>query len=314
MIKYLKTKKNFLNKLKKNGEKEYHKKNIIKKNKTKKNKRKKNKKMIGRGKPSNLNSSPFSFPRPPPSSPIPPPSPIPTPSPIPPLFPTPSLPIYQPPTSTPEPIEQSDIMYQDDLVCILKPDVKKGILVWSHYTQPPEMDSLCNLGLKTGQQLQSEGVEFGRTTIHPYIFFRAPYYSRDINYTSVETEITSSYGQVQLNSKVFIRVDPNRTFVFSSELRAKNPRDINKSKKLMLYYLEIIARNAEIYKTLSPIYATKKTPAYNLYSSVLTPIPNDGISPPIIPYPFDEAPIERNSEILVSIPHLTPDFFVLCTS
>ena len=29
--------------------------------------------------------------------------------------------------------------------------------------------------------------------------------------------------------------------------------------------------------------------------------------------PFDDEPIERSSEILVSIPHLTSDYFVLCT-
>ena len=31
-------------------------------------------------------------------------------------------------------IKKNDIMYQDNLVCILKPDVKKGIIVWTHYT------------------------------------------------------------------------------------------------------------------------------------------------------------------------------------
>src|SRR6056300_761293 len=112
-----------------------------------------------------------------------------------------------------EPIEQSDIMYQDELVCILKPNIKKGIIVWTHYTQPEEMDSLCNLGLKTGKQLQNEGIYFGRTEIHPYIFFRAPYYSRDIDYTSVETEIISSYGEGQIGTgpRAFIRVDPDKT-------------------------------------------------------------------------------------------------------
>jgi hypothetical protein len=50
-----------------------------------------------------------------------------------------------------EPIEQSDIMYQDDLVCILKPSVKKGIIIWYMFTQPKGMDSLCRLGLKTGK-------------------------------------------------------------------------------------------------------------------------------------------------------------------
>lgn len=28
-----------------------------------------------------------------------------------------------------KPIEKSDIMYHDDLVCILKPNIKKGIIV-----------------------------------------------------------------------------------------------------------------------------------------------------------------------------------------
>ena len=49
-----------------------------------------------------------------------------------------------------EPIEEDDIMYKDDLVCIIKPQVKKGIIVFSRFTQPPEMDSLCTDGLKTG--------------------------------------------------------------------------------------------------------------------------------------------------------------------
>ena len=58
-------------------------------------------------------------------------------------------------------IECNDIMYQDELVCILKPHVKKGIIVWTNYTQPPDMDSLCKLGLKTGKQLNLEGINYG---------------------------------------------------------------------------------------------------------------------------------------------------------
>jgi hypothetical protein len=237
-----------------------------------------------------------------------------------------------------EPIEQSDIMYQDELVCILNPDVKKGIIVWTHYTQPLEMDSLCGLGLKTGKQLQIEGVEFGRSKIHPYIFFRAPYYSRVIDYTSVETEIISSYGQGQIGRepRVFIRVDPDRTFVFSSEIRAKTPgvyfhisdghlvtsrelsfthskfimlpsderyeelynryynSELNRSKKTLSEYLVIIKENE-----LSP-----QLKNYNLYTSRKA----FGSE-----YPNDREEIERNSEMIVSIPHLTPNYFVLCT-
>jgi hypothetical protein len=207
-------------------------------------------------------------------------------------------------------------MYKNNLVCILRPDVKKGIIVWTNFTQPPGMGSLCESGLKTGQQLQKEGIDFGRSKIHPYIFFRAPYYSRDIDYTSVETEINSSYGegQIGINSRVFIRVDPDKTFVFSSEIRNefkysvwydKAETVIKKSKKTLSNYLEIINNNRKITENVTP----DKKIWYNLFTSkaVLFPIaanPNEQ---------YDHEPIEINSEILVSIPHLTKDYFVLCT-
>ena len=196
------------------------------------------------------------------------------------------------------------------------------------------------MGLKTGKQLQQEGINFGRSKIHPYIFFRAPYYSRDIDYTSVETEIISSYGEKQIGIEqiVFIRVDPDKTFVFSSEIRVKIPAvyfhisdghlitkqelssthskflmpptderyrelynkyynsEINKSKKTLSDYLIIIKENE-----LRP-----EVKIYNLYSSKKI-LSGSSI------YPYDHELIEKNSEILVSIPHLTPDYFVLCT-
>jgi hypothetical protein len=200
-----------------------------------------------------------------------------------------------------EPIKEDDILYKDDLVYILKPEVQKGIIVFSEFTQPPEIDSLCTEGLKTGQQLQKEGIKFGRGEFHPYIFFRAPYYSRPIDYSSIDTEIDSSYGFTNKNSKVFIRVDPDRTFVFSSEIRAQRPNSISelyKSKKTLADYLRIIKYNESI-----KIDFEKE--AYNLYSSRKT-------SSSRHEYPLDTVPIERNSEILVSIPHLSPNFFVIC--
>jgi len=180
-------------------------------------------------------------------------------------------------------IEESDIMYQDDLVCILRPEVKKGIIIYTHYIQQPGMSSLCTLGLKTGKKLQEEGIDFSRNKIHPYIFFRAPYYSREINYSTPETEIISSFGeeknyfgktQIEMENYVYIRVDPDRTFVFSSEIRAKNPQDIQRSKKTLSNYLSIIANNAIIYsRFIEPSYITKKRAAYNLFTSELIPVP-----------------------------------------
>ena len=203
-------------------------------------------------------------------------------------------------------------MYEDDLVCILRPEIKKGIIIWSNYTQPPNMPSLLTLGLKTGKKLKEEGVDFGRSKIHPYIFFRAPYLSADIDYSTIETEIISSFGQELLErnyeTKVFIRVDPDKTFVFSSEIRVNffNEADtkIFNSKKKLSEYLTIIKTNLEI-ETLESNKNNKIL--YNLLSSKAKIFLNKTKPDKL----FSKAPINRNSEILVSIPHLTPDFFVL---
>jgi hypothetical protein len=205
-----------------------------------------------------------------------------------------------------------DIMYQDDLVCILRPHIKKGIIIWSNYIQPPNMPSLLTLGLKTGKKLKEEGVDFGRSKIHPYIFFRAPYLSADIDYSTIETEIISSFGQGLLErdneTKVFIRVDPDKTFVFSSEIRVNffNEADtkIFDSKKKLSEYLTIIKTNLEI-ETAETNKNNKIL--YNLLSSKAKIFLNKTKPDKL----FSKAPINRNSEILVSIPHLTPDYFVL---
>jgi hypothetical protein len=226
-----------------------------------------------------------------------------------------------------------DIMFQDDLVCILQPNIKKGIIIWSNYTQPPNMPSLLTLGLKTGKKLNEEGIDFGRSKIHPYIFFRAPYLSADIDYSTIETEIISSYGHSRSEaarqpgrrcsriscagqellervneSKVFIRVDPDKTFVFSSEIRVNfyNEADtkIFDSKKKLSEYLRIIKTNLEIETLVSN---KNKKILYNLKNSEARLFPNT-TNPGKL---FSNAPINRNSEILVSIPHLTSDYFVL---
>ena len=207
-------------------------------------------------------------------------------------------------------------MYEDELVCILKPDVKKGIIIWTHYVQPLASDRLCMSGLKTAHQLHLDGVNLDRDNPAPYIFFKAPFKSSNIDYSSVNTEISCSYGktQIEVSQIVYIRVDPNKTYVFSSELRDHNrfPELYRKvdtfiinSKKLLSEYLKIIENNIEIIKKKD----SKHNIYYNLFSSMARLFPLN-LDPPL---PFDSLPIERNSEILVSIPHLTPDFYVLCT-
>lgn len=209
-------------------------------------------------------------------------------------------------------IEESDILYQDDLVCILRPDVKKGILIWTSYDQPKDSDSLCTIGLKTGEQLQKEGINFGKKIFHPYIFFRAPYvYSSKIDYSTLETEIFSSYGDdMKMNSKVFIRVDPDKTYTFSSEIRKYNdPYALQTSKKSLSEYLRIINENTELEK-IQYQFPGKQELWYNLETSKALFLP---VKKRTYSYPYNKYPIYRNSEILVSVPHLTSKYFVFCT-
>ena len=219
-----------------------------------------------------------------------------------------------------KPITQDDIMYQDNLVCILRPDVKKGIIILTNYTKSLNKESLCKLGLKSGKQLQKEGIDFGKIIFHSHIFFRAPYLSGDIDYSTIETEIISSFGEelVGEKNKVFIRVDPDKTYVYSSEIRnifrhtkwigkveCIDSKPLSNSKKTLSIYLTIIKYNLMIKEDIE----TGMKIWYNLFTSyaVLLPI---RASPQ---EPFDNNSINRNSEILVSIPHLTSEYFVLCT-
>lgn len=220
------------------------------------------------------------------------------------------------------PIVPEDILYQDADVCILKPGVKKGVLIFTDYTQPAGMPPLCEAGLKTGAQLHREGVDFGRSMIHNYIFFRAPYFSDPIDYTSIDTEIASSFGNTEsaVPSRVWIRIDPEKSNVYSSEIRARfSPKvrhgspeylsaietQVKNSKKSMTEYLRILGENETVITDIEP----GKKPLYNLFSSKAEPFPMAYTAR----YPFDSHNINKNSEVLVRVPHLTPNYFVKCT-
>ena len=231
-------------------------------------------------------------------------------------------------------IVPEDVLYQDRDVCILKPEVKKGILVFTGYTQPAGAPPLCETGLKTGAQMRSEGIDFGRRIFHPYIFFRAPYLSGPIDYTSVDTEIQSSFGEgrVGMSSLAWIRVDPAKTFVYSSEIRAHySPgmdlfgeftemvpfgterwhlmmeNEVSKSRKSMTAYLRILNENKAAMQTIEP----GQRAVYHLWTSEVR------IQPYVrygeVAYPFNEYDIAHQSEVLVRIPHMTPNYFVRCT-
>jgi hypothetical protein len=200
-------------------------------------------------------------------------------------------------------ISDEDILYSDVDVCILKPDVKKGVIVYSVFDNV----NACVKGLKTGEQLHKEGIHFNRSVHHPYVFFRAPFQSEGIDYSTPEKEIYSSYGIIPFEKTAFIRVDPSRTFVYSSEIRThiyhKEPNYDNivrLSRKTLLDYLEIIKNNKQILKEKEE----HQIPSYNLFTSKVNFYPPN--------FPNNPQPIERYSEILVRLNHLPSEYFVLC--
>ena len=214
---------------------------------------------------------------------------------------------------------QHDIMYQDNDVTILHPKSDRGIIIWTNYVQPDSSPDIYETGLKTGEQLKKEGIEFGRTVYHPYIFFRAPYRKPD---KATPNNVESYYDKGLLNSsknKIFIRVDPNQTYVYSSEIRVYMPPSkyhsiqynnyLKQSRKTLTEYLDIIAENKE------QLQNQDETAVYNLYTSHIQAIHKT--RSPFIEhfdnrrnYPLNTLPINRTSEILVRMPHLTPDYFV----
>ena len=214
-----------------------------------------------------------------------------------------------------EHVTQEDILYQDYDVCILKPDVKKGVLIFSVVYDK----NIFKDGLKTGKQLKKEGIDFGRSMIHNYSFFRAPTFLRpNIGKSEIE-----SFFEPHINScsslKVWIKVDPKQTFVYSSEIRAKfSPqfafgtpeylntleREVTKSRKLMIEYLQILEENS-LHISNANTDSLKK-PFYNLFSSRVQMFPNT-FTPQ---YPWDSENINTNSEVLVRVNNLTPNFFV----
>lgn len=179
--------------------------------------------------------------------------------------------------------------------------------------------------------MSQEGIDYGRSTRHPYIFFRAPHYANEIDYSTPETEILSSYkiSAGAFKSCIWIRVDPDRTLVYSSEIRNISKfrkwgnvnRDliIGRSNKTLTEYLAIIKENEiiknEFVQTKRNNPTLRHELAYDVFTSKAHVFLNNVLGRPAeLEARCDNAPINTNSEILVSIPHLTPDYFVTLES
>jgi hypothetical protein len=189
-------------------------------------------------------------------------------------------------------LDDEKVLYKDDNVCIFKPNSNEGIVIYYPY-DGDKSKYICKNGLIRNDQNEP-------------IYFKAPYeFSQDVNTNTnnVMDEIKKSYGDVPKHG-IFIRVCPERTFVYSSEIRLLPDGDtrINESKKTLKEYLNVIENNAKT-NTLPTGY--KKM--WNLYTSEIVIVPNETNDDDT----FNSIPIERSSEVIVNI-DIPPSYFVQC--
>jgi hypothetical protein len=205
---------------------------------------------------------------------------------------------------------KSDILIETDFACILKPHAKRGVIVWHRYGDAEDISAIRKEGLKSGQHMSQEGIDFGRSVQHPYIFFRAPFLCpKKINYKNYRTEMKSLYGDIT-GDKYYkyikcIRVDPDKTYVFSSEIRAafygkEQIAEINKSKRTLIEYFQMI-KTYEGYKC-----GNGMKPLWNLISGNMDYFPMRYQEQ----YPWNGFPLNKMSEILVDLPYMKNHFFL----
>jgi len=191
-------------------------------------------------------------------------------------------------------------IYKDKNISILHPrDIGKGVLIGAWHDQDN------------------------------YKIFKAPYFSPPVALDNLtdNSKILSLYGEIN-TEMVFIRVDPDNTYVFSSMisrtshyqntyvLSSMSSRTsyenslyrenlINNSRKTITEYLKVIKENAEFEKNVP----NDRQIWYNLYSSKSLDFPilhNFHFMPK---FPFHKCRINMASEIHVDI-SLIPNYFV----
>jgi len=193
-----------------------------------------------------------------------------------------------------------DVIFKNDDVCILDPKSERGILIWSI----SKNENICKEGLLSYNFLKKTHPELKlperpeKTDHNDLIFFRAPFRSDSRTFES-------SYGK-EPNGILFggetmaiIRVDPMNTFVYSSELREKpaTPKDLAESRILLDEYLKRIDGH-DIKFGLSNLITYEKYTEGAMMKR----------------FPIVDVPIERNTEVVVKLPHIPPEWFVDCIS
>lgn len=204
---------------------------------------------------------------------------------------------------------RSDVLFQDKDICILKPDSKRGILLYHASTHT----NICAEGLFTYNEVRKRHPELQlrerkATAINKnndLIKFRAPFTTDLENFvTMYGAEPRHLMGTDKPEVIVIIRVDPDKTFVYSSEARTHGDDEtLMKSRLPMRSYLKRIASKA----TLKVEYPKEVCGNVLTYETKLVHT-DETCHYPWIKY----LPIERNAEVVIERPHIPTNWFVAC--
>ena len=164
-----------------------------------------------------------------------------------------------------------DVVYEDSDVCVLRPDSKRGIIIYHEFRESAKK-SIDRQGLRV-KPLRSIAV---REVDDPYILFRAPGAGcNECGPNPTVNDINRNYAPAyqisenDLGLYFCIRVDPSKTFVLSSQSRARYPgyhafNWWNFSRSTLQNFLEVIQKNSDIESDKYNIFSYKKVgPAWN---------------------------------------------------
>ena len=217
--------------------------------------------------------------------------------------------------------DEDDVKYRDDRVCILHPASKRGVLVMTR-VRGVSKSKLKRDGLKSDKRLAEEG-KGGKKKQHPYVFFRAPYYSmldQSQEPYSCDAECSiAAYGDQQVDgTHVYIRVDPALTMVYSSDIRTPRMWNgsssydaemeaVDQSEKTMSEYFGKLEENedSKLMKPWDPdeVLVHSSRYSWNMYTSALhidVPESKD----------YSRYDIARRSEVLVEREVIPPEWLV----
>ncbi|MFH1462074.1 MAG: hypothetical protein ABIF12_03955 [bacterium] len=216
----------------------------------------------------------------------------------------------------------SDVLYQDKNVCILDPSSKRGILIF-HESPSKKVSE----GLFCGKLIYEKKRAFVgmSNVVHDIIFFRGPQFIANSGQLLEDYKFKQALPTI-CPYIVMIKVDPEKTYVFSSVIRTlskyryksrseKFTIDYNKSKKTISEHFKKIEENKNAVIKDEDMKIDEFF--YNLHTSekisLFTYCDLNKKEPKYPWLPQNQTGIvEWNSEVIIKLPYIPKEWFVSC--